>query len=338
MSLSTIVDVANAAGVSISTASRALRGLNRVSPATRAKVEDAARRLRYVASPTGSALASGQTRVIALVTPFITRGYFAAAVSAIEKQLRGHGYQAMLFDLEEASFERRMTLSESMLWKRVDGVIILNVPLSEEEQALLDRLGLPIVSLGTVLNGEPCVRIDDAAAMRTAIEHLVTLGHLDIAYVGDVGLDAALTETPHARLDAFRETLRSHGLTPNEDWVLRSDWTAASGQKAAHRLFNASPQPTAVAAGDDDIAIGVLIGARQLGLRVPEDVSVIGIDDHEFSELLGLSTVRQDVVALGATAARMLLDLLSGGPTTAVSDDIVLPTELVLRESTALRR
>ncbi|WP_240917909.1 LacI family DNA-binding transcriptional regulator [Phycicoccus sp. HDW14] len=188
--------MARAAGVSVATVSRALRGLDRVSPETRQRVLDVAEELHYVASPTATSLASGRTRVVAVVAPFLTRWFFATLVSAIEKELRSHGHHAILFDLEDDSYDQRLPLTQGMLWKRVDGVITLNVPMGDEEIELVDRLGLPLVAIGSAVPGRPCVRIDDRATMRTAVEHLIDLGHERIGYIGDVPRNVAHVQTP----------------------------------------------------------------------------------------------------------------------------------------------
>ncbi|HQK30941.1 MAG TPA: LacI family DNA-binding transcriptional regulator, partial [Phycicoccus sp.] len=127
--MSTITDVAREAGVSVATVSRALRGLDRVSADTRERVLKVAQELDYVASPTATSLASGRTQVVGVVAPFLTRWFFASIVSAIEKSLRARSHHVLLFDLEDDSYDSRLSLSQNMLWKRVDGVITLNLPL-----------------------------------------------------------------------------------------------------------------------------------------------------------------------------------------------------------------
>jgi DNA-binding LacI/PurR family transcriptional regulator len=173
--MSTIADVAREAGVSVATVSRALRGLDRVSPETRDRVMQVAEDLHYVASPTATSLASGRTRVVAVVTPFLNRWYFATLVSAIGKTLRDHGHHVLLFDLE-GDYHNRLELTREMLWKRSDGVIVLNIPLLDREVELLDRVGLPAVAVGIPLPGSPLVAIDDAEAVRVATQHLIDLG------------------------------------------------------------------------------------------------------------------------------------------------------------------
>jgi len=324
--------VARVAGVSVATVSRALRGLDRVSPETRERVLRVAEDLHYVASPTATSLASGRTRVVAVVAPFLTRWFFATLVSAIEKSLRAREHHVILFDLEDDSYDQRLLLSQSMLWKRVDGIITLNVPMHEEEVELVDRLALPLVAIGSPVPGRACVRIDDRAAMLTAVEHLVGLGHTRIGYIGAVPQNVAHIQTPQDRLEAFLGAVAEHGLTCADGWVLGSDWTAEAAARDSAVLLSGQVRPTAIVAASDEMAIGVRESARRLGLRVPEDLSIIGIDDFVLSAVLGLTTVRQDVAGLGTAAADLLLGALLDGHES--TEEVVMPTELVVREST----
>lgn len=320
------------AGVSVATVSRALRGLDRVSPQTRERVLRVAEELHYVASPTATSLASGRTRVVAVVAPFLTRWFFATLVSAIEKTLRQHGHHVILFDLEDDSFDRRLHLTQGMLWKRVDGIISLNVPMTEEEVDLVERLELPLVTIGSPVPGRACVRIDDKEAMRTAVRHLLDLGHTRIGYIGAVPRNVAHVQTPMDRLDAFRAMVAEDGLRTREEWVLGSDWTADAAARDSADLLSRPDRPTAVVAASDEMAIGVRESARHLGLEVPRDLSIIGIDDFMLSEVLGLTTVRQDVAGQGRAAAELLLAALLEGHERR--EELVMPTELVVREST----
>ncbi|NHA69600.1 LacI family DNA-binding transcriptional regulator [Phycicoccus flavus] len=332
--MSTITDVARVAGVSVATVSRALRGLDRVSPATRRRVLEVAEELHYVASPTATSLASGRTRVVAVVAPFLSRWYFATLVSAIEKELRAHDHHAILFDLEDETFDSRLPLTQNMLWKRVDGVISLDVAMVPDEVELVDRLGLPLVAIGSPVPGRPFVGIDDRAAMRTAVEHLVALGHERIGYIGVVPQNVAHVRAPQDRLASFLATMDDRGLEVPDGWVLGSDWTADAAARDCADLLSGPDRPTALVAASDEMAIGVRETARRLGLDVPRDLSVVGIDDFMLSEVLGLTTVRQDVTAQGRAAAALLLQALGEDPPAAPAE-LVVPTELVVRESTA---
>lgn len=334
---STIVDVARAAGVSVATVSRALRGLDRVSPSTRERVRRVAYELNYLASPTATSLASGQTRIIGVIVPFASRWYFASMVAAIGKALRERGYQVLLFDLEQEPFGGRHELTRSMLWKRVDGVVSISIAMTQDELDLLTGLHVPVVSIGFDLAGRPSVRIDDYQAARTAIEHILDLGHVDVAFIGVEPPSSQLNATPQERLAAFRDALDARDLPIREDWVLATDWTADDARRLTHEILSASgPRPTAVMCASDEIAFGVHMAAREFGLRLPADLSIVGIDDHNLASLFGLTTVRQDFAAQGEQSAVLLLDAIAqqqappGGPRRVLVD-----TEFVRRSSTA---
>jgi DNA-binding LacI/PurR family transcriptional regulator len=332
--MTTIGDVAKAAGVSVATVSRALRGVDRVSPRTRDRVLAAATELHYVASPAATSLVSGRTRGVGVITPYFNRWFFATVVSGIEKVLREEGFHVLLCDLEGHTFDTRLPITQTMLWKRADGAIILNVPPVPSERTVLDRLGLPVVTVGNRQPGWPSVRIDDREAMALATRYAIELGHRDIGYAGTVPASITHLQTPYDRREAFAKVMSDNGLVCPPEWTLECDWTAAGAAEHADRLFALPHLPTCVIAASDEMAFGVLSAARRHGLRVPEDLSVIGIDDHVHAEIFDLTTVRQDVEAQGRRAGQMMLDALRGlvGPT--VVDD-VLDVELVVRGSTA---
>ena len=332
--MTTIGDVAKAAGVSVATVSRALRGVDRVSPRTRERVLAAATELHYVASPAATSLVSGRTRGIGVITPYFNRWFFATVVTGIEKALRDEGHHVLLCDLESHTFDARLPITQNMLWKRVDGVIILNVPPDPQERDLLDRLGLPVVTVGNRQPGWPSVRIDDRAAMAMAVEYVVGLGHRDIAYAGTVPASVSHLQTPFDRREAFDEVLASHGITNRPEWTLRCDWTADGAAEHAERLFASARRPTCVVAASDEMAFGVISAARRRGLDVPGDVSVIGIDDHVHSRIHDLTTVRQDVEAQGRHAGSLMLAALHDHDVRSTHDE-VLGVELVVRGSTA---
>ena len=325
--------MARVAGVSVATVSRALRGLDRVSPETRERVLRVAEDLHYVASPTATSLASGRTRVVAVVAPFLTRWFFATLVSAIEKSLRARGHHVILFDLEDDSYDQRLPLSQNMLWKRVDGVITLNIPMTPEEVELVDRLGLPLVAIGSPVPDRACVRIDDKAAMRTAVDHLAGLGHTRIGYIGAVPQNVAHIQTPQDRLEAFLEAVGDLGLECDDALDPRLGLDRRGRRPRQRRAALAAPtgrppssrRPTRWRSGCARAPAGSSV-------RVPEDLSIIGIDDFVLSGVLGLTTVRQDVAGQGHAAADLLLRALLDDDES--NETIVLPTELVVREST----
>ncbi|WP_270889148.1 LacI family DNA-binding transcriptional regulator [Pedococcus sp. 5OH_020] len=332
--MSTIGDVAKAAGVSVATVSRALRGVDRVSPRTRDRVLAAASELHYVASPAATSLVSGRTRGIGVITPYFNRWFFATVISGIEKTLRDEGHHVLLCDLEGPTFDTRMPITQNMLWKRADGAIILNVPPEPSERALLDRLDMPVVTVGNRQSGWPSVRVDDRAAMALATGYALELGHRAIGYAGTVPASVTHLQTPFDRREAFGEVLAQHGITCPPAWTLECDWTAQGAFDHADRLFARPDHPTCVVAASDEMAFGVIAAARRHGLDVPGDVSVIGIDDHVHAQILDVTTVRQDVEAQGRYAGELMLRALKGEEVSAAHDH-VLEVELVVRGSTA---
>jgi LacI family repressor for deo operon, udp, cdd, tsx, nupC, and nupG len=330
--VSTIKDVAQAAGVSVATVSRALRGVDRVRPQTRERIQRLAAELNFVASPTAASLVSGRTRVIAVVAPSRLRWHFATLVSGIDRRLRQDDHMVFVVDLEDEGHSPRRRLSQAMLLKRVDGVIAVNVPVDEGELELLDRLDLPLVAVGTPVPGRSLVRIDDVLTARMATEHLIGLGHTRIAFVGPMPDDIAQTQAPLQRLHGFEEAMAHHGLSHAPHFVIDGGWTALSASQAVTELLQAPGRPSAVLAASDDMAMGVLQAARRLGLRIPHDLSVIGIDDHVLSEVMDLTTMRQDLQAQGELAAEMLIQRVRNPTIPAVI--VTAPTELVLRGTT----
>lgn len=335
MNQPTIDDVAAAAGVSAATVSRALRGLDKVHPDTRERVRRAAKQLNYIASPTASGLASGRSRLVGLITPFMARWFFTSAMSAVDLTLRDHHHHLLLMDLEEQSSpDARLSLTQSVMFKRVDGLVVINVDLQGEERELVERLRLPVVTIGNRFGQAPWVGIDDLASTALLTDHLVALGHTRIAYLGAASENWTHRKTPTDRLSGFRNAMADHGVPVRGDWVFECDWSGSDAYRLAGTLLSASPRPTAILAASDEMALGAYGAALHLGLRVPDDLSIVGIDDYDLAVPFGLTTVRQDVAAQGRAAALTLLGELGVIPSRG-HDDQLFPCELVVRSSTA---
>ena len=330
---SSIRDVARAAGVSTATVSRALRGLDRVSEATRNKVLIAADELQYVASPPAATLASGRTWVVGVVLPFLHRWFFATLLDGTEEVLRRHGYHILLFSVGVRTSSRTLILDQRLLAKRVDALLVLAADLEPEEVALLQALHVPIVTVGVDLEGWDRVGIDDVGASRLALRHLIELGHRRIGYVGGTPAEDVHVATAVERRRGVREELDGAGLALDDALVVESDWTVPGGVVAGRQLLAEAEPPTAVLAASDEMAIGVLLAARTHGREVPRQLSVIGIDDHEMAFTHDLTTVAQPVREQGRVAGQLLLDALAGEQATSRTATL-LPTRLVVRGST----
>ncbi|SBT50186.1 LacI family DNA-binding transcriptional regulator [Micromonospora narathiwatensis] len=347
-----IDDVARLAGVSTATVSRALRGLPTVSAATRRRVLAAAEQLQYAVSPNASRLAGGKTGTVAIVVPRITRWFFGTVVESVEDFLDQNGYDLLLYNLGGREQTRQRVLRTASLHKRVDAIILVATPLRPADVTALTKLALPgvTISSGSGVPGWPCVRIDDVAAARTATRHLLDLGHTRIAHIsGDPDDELAFT-THLDRRHGYQEELRADGIPTDPSLDVESQFTIDGGIRATAELLARGEPPTAIFAACDEMAMGAMTALRDAGLRVPQDVSVIGIDDHDLAGVLGLSTVAQPAAEQGLLAARILLDPLGVRtadpypglvPPTGDADGdsptppVILPTRLVVRESTA---
>ncbi|MET8094360.1 LacI family DNA-binding transcriptional regulator [Micromonospora sp. NPDC005220] len=340
-----IDDVARLAGVSTATVSRALRGLPTVSAATRRRVIAAAEQLDYEVSPSASRLAGGRTGTVAVVVPRITRWFFSTVVEAVEEYLHQSGYDLLLYNLGGREQVRQRVLRTANLHKRVDAMMLVATPLRPADLTALATLELPgvTISSGSRVPNWPCVRIDDVAAARTATQHLIDLGHHRIAHIsGDPDDELAFT-THLDRRRGYQAALRAAGLRPDPTLDIESTFTIDGGNSATAELLARGEPPTAIVAACDEMAMGALTALRDVGLRVPQDVSVVGIDDHDLAGVLGLSTVAQPAAEQGRLAAQMLLDPLGARPPGPVVSQrgagcdtpVVLPTRLVVRDSTA---
>jgi len=331
-----IDEVARHAGVSTATVSRALSGNGHVSPATRLKVEASADELGYVVSSTASSLASGRMKNIGVVVPFLDRWFFSSVVEGAQKSLLKNGYDLTLYSLTDGGAERRSVFDHFLLRQRVDAVIAISLELTATEVTSLHALGKPLVGVGGPIEGVRTLMIDDVAVARLATEHLLALGHTRIAHIGgnkDLDLDFHL---PTNRRVGYENALSAAGIEPAAELFMTADFTMRGGYQAAKQLLgNPHDRPTAIFAASDEMAIGAILAARDLGLVVPRDVSVIGVDDHELADFFGLSTIAQFPQGQGAKAVEILLDQLSPGKHLTPNLNTPMPFELIVRSSTA---
>ncbi|MEC5192526.1 MULTISPECIES: LacI family DNA-binding transcriptional regulator [unclassified Arthrobacter] len=329
-----IEDVAAAAGVSTATVSRAVRGLPRVSPATREKILVIADDLGYVASSSASGLATGRTKTIGVLAPFVSRWFFSKAIEGADRELHARRYNLSLFNLGGHGSNRERLFSKTMVYKQIDALLVLCMALTHEEIEHLQKIDIPLVVVGGHVEECPYIGIDDYAAAATAVRHLIGLGHQDIALLhGDDETDLNF-DVPRVRIEAFKDIMAESGLRVREEWDELGDFTVRSGQEAFRRLWNKpGPKPTAIFCASDEMAMGVILEAARAGVRIPDDLSVIGIDDHDFSEAMGLTTVGQRPDEQAELGTKMLLDELDGIVGSVRS--VVAPHQLIVRSTTA---
>jgi LacI family transcriptional regulator, repressor for deo operon, udp, cdd, tsx, nupC, and nupG len=330
-----IDDVARVAGVSTATVSRALRGLPNVSASTRLRVQEAAASLGYVPSPSASSLASGRTRTIGLLTPWVNRWFFANVIEGAERALRAEGFDALLYTFEVSRNAPRRRVDPAVLRRRVDGILVVGLQLEPSEVDALASLGYPLIFIGTGVEGRVTIRLDDAAVAREATEHLIALGHRCIGHVTGSPRELMPSAPPIARREGWQAAMSEAGLDAGPELEAHGHFDVQGGRESAHTLLHRRPDVTAIFAASDEMAMGVILGAGDLGLRIPEDLSVIGVDGHELGELVGLTTLAQPALDQGATAATLLLDMITGAP---VPPEVVYPVTLIRRRTTAAPR
>jgi DNA-binding LacI/PurR family transcriptional regulator len=331
-----INEVAQLAGVSTATVSRALSGNGHVSESTRERVHAAALQLEYVVSSNASGLATGRTKNVGVVAPFVNQWFYGAVIEGAQSALLSHGYDLTLYNLGGGADDRHSVFEHFLLRKRVDGVIAVSLELTQAEVARLLAMNKPIVGIGGPLAGVRTMSIDNVGVARLATEHLISLGHTAIAHIGGSQAYELDFHLPANRRAGYEAALTAAGIRIDPRLFESADFSLQGGYAAAKQLLgNPRKRPTAVFAASDEMAIGTILAARDLGLRVPADLSVIGVDDHELSDFFGLSTIAQFPALQGRMAVDMIMDQLTPGHRDVAAADTPLPFELIVRSSTA---
>jgi LacI family transcriptional regulator len=331
----TIKDVARRAGVGIATVSRTLHNSSRLRPETAARVRQAIEELGYRPNTQAQSLASGRSHMLGLVVSDISNPFFPGLVKGFEEVALGNGYDVFVASTNYDPARTALCVHR-MIERKLDGVAIMT---SEIDPGLTDsfaRHKVPLVFLdvGKVGRGVSNVKIDYARGIAQAGEHLHELGHRRIAFIsGPVNLRSAWE-----RREAFLERLSEHGIRqPDALLIEEGNHKVDGGLRAMLRLLERCPHPTAVLTSNDLTAIGALRGIRQYGLRVPEDISVVGFDDIQMAEYTEppLTTVRLQQSEVASLACKALLQLIR---TPGMGSELGVGTSLVIRASTAQAR
>ncbi len=321
-----IAEVAKTAGVSTTTVSRVINGVNTVSEENSRRVQEAIKRLKYRPNPNAQRLASGKTNTVGLIIPRfegIFHSYYALQV------IRGVGMAAekLRCDLLLHVTDGKSFINTSA----VDGVVFVDIDGCEE---LLDRTmdeGLPTVILNHHLEELPvsCVSIDNKMAAERVVDYLVRLGHRDIATItGDLKTQAGLD-----RLDGFVKAMKARDLPVRDDYIRFGDFSLPSARAATETLLSLKDRPTALFVGSDEMALEAINVALAKGIRVPEELSVVGFDDNPVAAhgRVPLTTIRQPLDLMGQTGIEMVWQHVGGKKQSPTK--VLLPTELIERES-----
>jgi LacI family transcriptional regulator len=329
----TIADVAARAGVGVATVSRVLNGRSNVRVDTRERVLAAIEALDYRPSSLARNLSLRRTHVIGVVVPFFTSASAVERVRGIAAALAPSPYDLMLFDIEsEERREHAFRLFDR--GDRSDGLLMLSLIPPDDEVERLRAARLPCVLVDAPHPGLPSIVIDDVRGGELATSHLIELGHRRIAFLGDKSPDPFRFASSLDRTRGYEQALARAGVELRSEYVREGTQSHHIARSTAIDLLRLPQRPTAVFAASDTQALGVLEAARILGIRVPEELSVVGFDDIEIAALIGLTTVRQPLFESGRRGAELLLQML-GGVELEDRHTEQLAVELVVRSSTA---
>lgn len=329
----TIRDVARKAGVGLGTVSRVLNNSPLVSPTTRQRVLEVIAELRYTPSQIARSFALGKTHVASVIAPFFTRPSVVERLRGIEATLASSNYNLVVFNVEQVE-RRNACLRDVPRRDRTDGILIISIKPHPDEIDALRATHVPIVFVDTLAEDLPSVLIDDMAGGELATRYLIGLGHRRIGFIGDSLEESRAFNftSSRDREKGYARALQGCGIELRPEYQRHGFHGRFEARLLARELLQLSEPPTAIFAASDTQAMGVLEAARDLQIEVPAQLSVIGFDDIDVAEYLGLTTIRQPLFESGARGVELLLSLIIGE---VPSGPEYLAIELITRSTTA---
>ncbi|MGE6755651.1 catabolite control protein A [Rossellomorea sp. NPDC071047] len=328
----TIYDVAREANVSMATVSRVVNGNPNVKPATRKKVLEVIDRLGYRPNAVARGLASKKTTTVGVIIPDISNIFYAELARGIEDIATMYKYNIILSNSDQNA-EKELHLLNTMLGKQVDGILFLGGHISEEHVQEFERSPVPIVLAGAVeeTSKVPSVNIDYKAATYDAVTELLEKGHKRIGFVSGPFHD---TINMKFKLEGYREALAKAGVEYSDELVVEGEYTYDSGLEAWQKFSELEDKPTAIFVGNDETALGVVHGAQDQNVSIPEEVEVISFDNTRLALMVRpqLTSVVQPLYDIGAVAMRLLTKYMN--KETVEESTVVLPHRIEHRNST----
>jgi len=331
----TVRDVARKAGVSPGTVSRAMNNSPLVNAETRERILGVVRELDYIPNLVAQRLSTGRTLAIAVIVPFFTTTpSVTERLNGVVSTLAKSEYDLVIHNIEEPE-QRADCFRTIPRQDRVDGVLVISISPTDEEVPLLAEAGVPIVLIDahhSALSMLHQVTVDDIAGGNAVTEYLIELGHTRIGFTGDPSDNPFNFTSSRDRAFGYRRALEAAGIPYRTEYYEENPHGRREARESAKKMLTLPERPTAIFASSDVQAVGVLEAARELGLRVPQDLSVVGYDDVEVADILGLTTMRQMLFESGQRGVELLFETLEDPETEPVCE--VLPTELVIRDTT----
>ncbi|MCA1028707.1 catabolite control protein A [Cytobacillus sp. FSL W7-1323] len=328
----TIYDVAREANVSMATVSRVVNGNPNVKPTTRKKVLEVIERLGYRPNAVARGLASKKTTTVGVILPDVSSTFVAELARGIEDIATMYKYNIILSNSDQ-NMDKELHLLNTMLGKQVDGIVFMGGNIEEAHVTEFEKSPVPIVLAGSIEKSQtiPSVNIDYEQAAYDATEAFIQKGHEKIAL-----LIGPLREPINAekKLEGYKRALQDASIPYHEEWVIEGDYTYDSGLEAFERLLELDSKPTAIFAGSDEMALGIVHGAQDKGYHVPQDVEVISSDSTRLALMVRpqLTSVVQPLYDIGAVAMRLLTKYMNKEEVT--DHTVVLPHRIEQRNST----
>lgn len=334
----TIYDIAQEANVSVATVSRVINNTAPVRQSTRTKIMDLIRKYQFQPNALARSLTKKETGTIGIIVPNITNPFFPEVFAGIELEARDKGYTFLLCD-SLGNYERESQYMNILREKQVDGIIFLGgrINLVECNPVLIEEVvdtanRVPLVLVNGNLTGSHLHRVitDEVMGAEMATQHLIDLGHKDIAFIG--GNDSMSTTAQKVR--AFRKVMRANGYEVRKEWVLHADFTIEAGKLLMNQILELPNRPTAVFCVNDFTAVGAVKSATKAGVRIPQDMSIMGFDDIPLATAINpeLSTIMQKTELLGRTSVQILHKLITKQKVKKLT---VIEPEIIVRESTS---
>lgn len=325
----TIRDVAVLAGVSHQTVSRVINDNERVNPETRSRVEAAITELGYQPNAIARFMSQGRTTTLACISPNLTDYTFASIIEGAETEARNNGYFVITASAPDSSSFTTL-IRQLVDSRRTEGLLVINPYIDDRSKFLPQEVPIVLIGAHPRNRSSSSVMLDEQGAGRMATEHLLSLGHQNIAMITGPLVEDCVQD----RLVGYKLALHNNGLEYNPSLIIEGDWSATSGNHAIDILLSSKQKFTALFAQNDRMAVGAIHAMRQHGFRVPEDVSVIGFDDMPLASYFDppLTTIRQDFFCSGCEAVRLLINSLEQPD--QPPKQTRLPAELIIRQST----
>ena len=332
MSNATMQDVAQKAGVSVATVSRVLNGSDKVIDETRDRVLKACEELDYSLHLAAQRLRLGKTNTICVVLPFLTLPSIVERLRGVQEALVGSEYDLIPYSVGSPEM-RDSRIYDLANRSHTDGLMIISMPINDQQAARLISNEMPVVLIDADNPNFSRVNVDDVEGGRLATEYLISLGHKKIAFISSHLENPLQFSSTYNRYRGYNKALKSAGISPDPRYQVEGEHGRKEAEEMTLSLLQQPDPPTAIFASSDTKAVGVLDAAKKLNINVPEQLSVIGYDNIRDAKYLNLTTIQQPLYQAGLVGGERLLQLINQPQTDP--DEIILPVDLVVRETTA---